>query len=385
MARPKPMRLTDAAVSRLRPGEREYTVWDTRVRGLGVRIRTTGGKSWILLRRSASGSKRVSLGPVETTSVAEARRACLVRQAAPDPEDRAASKRAVPLLRDFVAGEWKEANFDRYKPSSRSGFQALLDGRILPAFGSKRLDRIAPTEVRRWFDDFSRTAPGNANHGLALLRQILNFASARGYLDTNPARDIQRNRRPVLTRFLSREEVGRLHRVLDRQTGRHRRQQADIIRLLLLTGCRKGEIVQLRWSEVDDGRLILQESKTGRRTVPLSTKAGAVLERQPRGTSPFVFPSPRDPSRPRSRNLALWYRVRREAGVEDVRLHDLRHTVASHAVMNGVPVPVVSRLLGHSNVRMTLRYAHLGDRDIELAAEKIGQAIATIMNSQDET
>ena len=385
MAGPKRMRLTHAAVSRLRPGEREYTVWDTTVRGLGVRVRTTGGKSWILLHRSASGSRRISLGLVETASVAEARRACLARQAAPEPEDRAAPKRAVPLLRDFIAGEWKEANFDRYKPSSKNAFRALLNGHILPAFGSKRLDRIAPAEVRRWFDEFSRTAPGNANHGLALLRQILNFAGALGHVDTNAARDIQRNRRPVLTRFLSREEVARLHRVLDRQTGRGQRQQADIVRLLLLTGCRKGEIVQLRWSEVDGGRLILQESKTGWRTVPLNTQARAVLERQPRGTSPFVFPSPRDPSRPRSCNLALWYRARREAGIEDVRLHDLRHTVASHAVMNGVPVPVVSRLLGHSNVRMTLRYAHLGDRDIELAAERVGQVIATIMNGGDRT
>ena len=379
------MRLTDTAVSRLRPGEREYTVWDTTVRGLGVRVRTTGGKSWILLRQDADGSKRISLGPVETASVAEARRACLARQAAPEPEDRTAPKRAVPLLRDLVAGEWRQANFDRYKPSSRNAFRALLDGRILPAFGSKRLDRIVPAEIRRWFDDFSRTAPGNANHGLSLLRQILNFAVACGHLDTNPARDIQRNRRPVLTRFLSREEVDRLHHALDRQTGRDQRQQVDIVRLLLLTGCRRGEIVHLRWSEVDDARLILQESKTGRRTVPLNTQARAVLERQPRGTSPFVFPSPRDSSKPRSRNLALWYRVRREAGIEDVRLHDLRHTVASHAVMNGVPVPVVSRLLGHSNVRMTLRYAHLGDRDIELAAEKVGQAIAAIMSDQDET
>ena len=383
MAGPKRMRLTDAAVSRLRPGAREYTVWDTRVRGLGVRVRSTGGMSWVLLRQDANGSRRVSLGPVETASVAEARQACLAWQAAPEPEDRAAPKRAVPLLRDFVAGEWKEANFDRYKPSTRNSFRVLLDRRILPAFGSKRLDRIAPSEVRRWFDEFSRTAPGNANHGLALLRQILNFAAACGHLDTDPARDIQRNRRPVLTRFLSREEVDRLHRALDRQTGRNRQQQADIVRLLLLTGCRKGEIVQLRWSEVDEGRLILQESKTGRRTVPLNTQARAVLERQPRGTSPFVFPSSRDPLRPRSRNLALWYRVRREAGIEDVRLHDLRHTVASHAVMNGVPVPVVSRLLGHSNVRMTLRYAHLGDRDIERAADTVGQAIAAIMNSGD--
>ena len=94
---------------------------------------------------------------------------------------------------------------------------------------------------------------------------------------------------------------------------------------------------------------------------------------------PFVFPSPRNPDRPYSDNLALWYRVRRKAGIEDVRLHDLRHTHASHAVMNGVPVPVVSRMLGHSNVRMTLRYAHLGDREIEAAAERIGQSVAAIM------
>ena len=92
-----------------------------------------------------------------------------------------------------------------------------------------------------------------------------------------------------------------------------------------------------------------------------------------------MFPSPLDPSRRRNPDLKLWYRVRKEAGIEDVRLHDLRHTHASHAVMNGVPVPVVSRLLGHSNTRMTLRYAHLADRDIEAAAQRVGQAIAEII------
>ena len=152
-----------------------------------------------------------------------------------------------------------------------------------------------------------------------------------------------------------------------------------MIRLLLLTGCRRGEIVRLRWSEVQGDMLMLADSKTGPRKVPLNSQAQRILERQPRGESPFVFPSPRDPSRPRHPDLNLWYRVRKEAGIEDVRLHDLRHTVASHAVMNGVPVPVVSRLLGHSNVRMTLRYAHLGDREIEHAAERVGRAIANIM------
>ena len=155
--------------------------------------------------------------------------------------------------------------------------------------------------------------------------------------------------------------------------------EADIIRLLLLTGCRRGEILGLRRSEVQADRLVLADSKTGPRRVPLNSQARAILDRQPRTESPFVFPSPLNPSRPRSRELSIWDRVRQEAGIEDVRLHDLRHTHASHAVMNGVPVPVVSRMLGHSNVRMTLRYAHLGDREIEAEAERIGAAIAGIM------
>ena len=378
MAGRERMRLTDAAIARLRPREREYTVWDSKVPGLGVRVRPSGGRSYVLLRDVGGRSKRVSIGPVSTMTVAEARRECLARQASPEPDSASGPTRA-PLLRDFVANEWRQAHFDRYKPSTKKGVRSVLEGRMLPAFGSKQLDRITPAQVRKWFDAFSRAAPGNANSALKLLRQIMNFAIACGYIDANPMRGIRRNRRPALTRFLSREEIGRLHKALDRQTRKGGREQADIIRLLLLTGCRKGEIVRLRWSEVDGDRLVLADGKTGPRTLPLNTQARRILERQPRDGSSFVFPSPRDPSRPRSRNLALWYRVRREAGIEDVRLHDLRHTHASHAVMNGVPVPVVSRLLGHSNVRMTLRYAHLGDRDIEAAAERVGQSIATIM------
>ena len=372
------VKLTDAAVTRLRPREREYTVWDSRLPGLGVRVRPTGGKSYVLLRDVGGRSKRISLGPVMTKTVAEARRECHARQAGAD-EAMKKPARTVPLLRDFVVGEWKETHFERYKPSTRRTARYVLEGRILPAFGSKPLDRIAPAQVRKWFDAFSRTAPGNANNGLGVLRQIMNFAIACGHVETDPTRGIGRNRRPALTRFLSREEVDRLHRILDRHSGGRGAAQADIIRLLLLTGCRKNEIVRLRWSEVQGNVLALADAKTGPRTVPLNARARAILERRPRGESAFVFPSPRDPSRPRGSELGLWYRVRKEAGIEDVRLHDLRHTHASHAVMNGVPVPVVSRLLGHSNPRMTLRYAHLGDREIEDAAERVGQAIGAIM------
>ena len=382
MAGRERMRLTDAAIARLRPRDREYTVWDTRTPGLGVRVRPSGGRSWVLLVSAGGRSKRVSFGPTALKGVAEARRECRTRQAEPEPEAAAEPTHAVPLFRDFVAGPWKKAHFDGYKHSSRRGISALLNGRLLPAFGLRPLDRITPARVRKWFDEFSRTAPGNANHGLATLRQIMNFAVACGHIDVNPVRGLKMNRRPALTRFLSREEVARLHDVLDRQTRKGGRQQADIIRLLMLTGCRRGEIVNLRWSEVREDALVLADSKTGPRRVPLSAAARCILERQSRNGSPFVFPSPVNPERPRSHELPLWNRVRREAGVEDVRLHDLRHTFASHAVMNGVPVPVVSRLLGHSNTRMTLRYAHLGDREVAAAARRVGEALARVMTGK---
>ena len=379
MAGKERMRLTDRAIARLRPHEREYTVWDSLVVGLGVRVRPSGGKSYILLEKARGRSRRVSLGPVSLKNVAEVRRECHARKASPEREASGAPGRVAPLFRDFVEGAWKEAHFGGYKPSTKKGVRSVLDRQLLPAFGSKPLDRITLAQVTQWFNRFSRTAPGNANHALDLLRQIMNFAIARGHLETNPARAVQKNRRQVLTRFLFREEIVRLHRVLDRQTRKSSREQADIVRLLLLTGCRRSEIIRLRWSEVDRDRLVLADSKTGPRTVPLSTPARRILERRPRGESPFAFPSPRDPARPRSRNLPFWYRARHEAGVEDVRLHDLRHTHASHAVMNGVPVPVVSRLPGHSDLRTTLRYAHLGDWEIEAAAERVGQSIAAIM------
>ena len=375
-------RLTDAGIARLRPREREYTVWDTIVAGLGVRVRPSGGASFVLLQKSAGRSKRVSLGPVASRGIEDVRRQCHAVMAQSEPDKSTEPDRHTPLFHDFAVGPWKETHFSRYKPSTRKGASASLVRQLVPAFGSTPLDRITGNQVLRWFDAYSQTAPGGANHALNLLRQILNFAIACGHIDTNPARGVKRNRSPALTRFLSREEISRLHEALEARcrTRRGTRQQADIIRLLLLTGCRKREILLLRWSEVAGDTLALADSKTGPRRVPLNAQARRIIERQSRGERAFVFPSPRNADRPRGPELPLWYSVRREAGIEDVRLHDLRHSFASHAVMNGVPVPVVARLLGHANVKMTLRYAHLADKEIEAAAERVGAAIAQVIS-----
>ena len=264
MAGRERMKLTDGAIARLRPREREYTVWDSRVAGLGVRVRPSGGRSYVLLLLDSGGrSKRVSLGPVGVKSVEEVRRECHARRAEPGPGEETAPAPPVPLFRDFVAGPWKEAHFDGYKPSTKRSIRYELAGQLLPAFGAKPLDRIGEAGIGRWFDRYSRTAPGNANHTLARLRQILNFAVACGHIESNPAQRIAFNRRPKLTRFLSREELDRLHRALDRHSRKGGRQQADIIRLLLLTGCRRGEIVNLRWSGLHGDELRLADRKTG--------------------------------------------------------------------------------------------------------------------------
>ena len=368
-------RLTDAGVARLRPAAREYTIQDTKIAGLGVRVRPSGHRSFVCYRKGSDGPRRIALGPATSMNVEMARRRCVEIEAG--AEVPAATRGGAPTFAEFVAGPWAEDRA-RLEPSTRKGESAALKSQLLPAFGPLQLDRIAPGDAARWFVRYSKTAPGGANHALKLLRRILNRAAALGLVEKNPARNIRRNPRPKLTRFLSREEIRRLHRALDARAAERpsRRAQADTIRLLPLTGCRRGEITGLRWREVDGDTLRLADAKTGPRAVFLNAEARATLDRQPRAGSAYVFPSPPDPARPVSTNLPLWYEARRRAGIEDCRLHDLRHTFASQAALAGVPLPVVARLLGHKHPRMTLRYAHVGDRETEAAAERIGAAIA---------
>ncbi len=378
------VRLTDAAVEKLRPREVEYTVWDTRIAGLGVRVRPSGHRSYVWQGFRNDSPARVTIGPVALKTVEEARRDCLTLMAREQSGDGKAET-IVPLFSAFAEGPWKEAVLDHCKPQRRARLVRELKGRLLPSFGSLRLDHIGPRHVEAWFHDYSQVAPGGANETLGTLRRIMKFAVESGHVSNDPTRGVKRNRRPALTRFLSREEVARLYRTLDRLVAKRpsRQAQADMIRLLLLTGCRRNEIVGLRWCEVHGATLRLTDSKTGPREVWLPAVARELVERQPRVGSAWVFPSPRDPARPRGRELGLWYRVRKEAGLEDVRLHDLRHTFASHAVMSGIPLPIVARLLGHSRCSMTLRYAHVQDRDVEAAAERTGAAIARLCDLSD--
>ena len=310
--------LSDGGIRKLKPGAREYSVGDTRVPSLHVRVYPSGGRSFVF----QSGSWKQSLGPATLMTVSEARRQCLRLQS--QGRDRRAR---APVFADYATGEWRDSWAPRCKPSTIRLRDGILEGQLLPAFGGLRIDRIAPSDIHRWYDHYSRTSPGAANFALAVLRQIFNHAVSCQHIAASPVRGVRPTPRPKRTRFLSREEIGRLHQCLDRHSGGRRSDQADIIRLLLLTGCRKNEIVRLRRREVDGDHLRLEDSKTGPRTVLLNRRAQEIIEHHLAMTSgEFVFPSPIDPARPVSDNLPLWYEVRVEVGIEDVRLHDLRHT-----------------------------------------------------------
>ena len=178
-------------------------------------------------------------------------------------------------------------------PSTQKAERWALRARLLPTFGLLPLDRITRARVTRWFDEYSRTAPGGANHVLGLLGRILNHALACGHLQTNPTRGVKPNPRPKLTRFLSHEEVQRLHRALDHfaATQPARAPQVDIIRLLLLTGCRKSEIITLRWQGRGRGHAQPARRQDGSTAgLPQWRPARAILDRQPRSASAYVFP-----------------------------------------------------------------------------------------------
>ena len=192
--------------------------------------------------------------------------------------------------------------------------------------------------------------------------------------ESNPCRGIRRYRRKGRERFLSDDEIRRLAATLSTHTRRQPLQVAAV-RLLLLTGCRRGEILMLRWSDYREGHLFLRDSKTGPRTVWLSQPARNVLDALER-TSRWVFPAPRTGGPHHGTWLErFWIEIRAEADLRDARLHDLRHTHASIALRQGETVLAIGRLLGHRSPETTLKYTHLADAMVRDAAETVGAVL----------
>ena len=361
-----------------RPRKEKYAVWDDAISGLGVCIYPSGARSFFLRRQLPNGRVRsVTLGKADRMSLPEARQAARrVLPALLDLPEKGRGPRYPGRPMDGFADEFLERHAYRWKPATLKANRLIVRDHVLPAFGHLTVDAISVAHVRDWFASLS-DRPGTANRSMPVLSVMMRMAELWGYRphNTNPCKNTRRYRMQPKERFLSADEMAQLNAVLTRDEF-WCPQVVAAIRLLLLTGCRAGEVVGLQWDWIRGKRIFLPDAKSGPRTVWLSSAARAIIDAIPRYSEecPFVFPG-RPPVKPMSAVPYQWDRIRREAGLFDVRLHDLRHSWASVAAMNGVDMVTIAKLLGHALVETTERYTHLSDRSVADAADRVSTRI----------
>ena len=262
-----------------------------------------------------------------------------------------------------------------WKPATLQVNQVYLRNQIMPWFRGRPIADITRAEVRQWFGTLHAT-PAAANRSLPILSIIMRQAEIYGYRPekSNPCRRIRRYRERRRERFLNPGEIRRLGRVLaDPSTTAP--LQVAIIRLLMMTGCRQSEVRTLNWGDYREGHLFLRDSKTGPRTVWLSSSARYVLDGL-RRTARCVFPAVGRPGPMSTETLyGSWRRMRTEAALGSLRLHDLRHTYASFALRGGESVVMIGRLLGHRDPDTTLKYTHFGDAMLRQAVESVATVL----------
>ncbi len=375
--------LTPLRIQNLKTKKSEQIFWDTQIPKFGVLVKKNGTKRYIHMQMEGGKLKKRTLGDPQVMGLDEARNLAMSLNMSP-PEN-SAQEDIVPCPRfdEFVRDVWLPERTQHYKPKTKRAQYYVLRAHLLSNFGTMRMDAIDKNTILNWFDRYSKKYPSGANGALEMLSAILNHAVRRQVIDRNPARHIAKNPKVKRNRFLSDEERARLLDALDKLP-QNQQRNGDILRLMLFTGCRKGEILNLRWDEVHGCTLKLQDSKTGARTVWLSDDAKAVIARQrlsARSSAAYVFPSPRNAEKPISNITFFWFDLRRKIDLKGVRMHDLRHSFASQAVRQGVALPVISKLLGHSSVTMTMRYTHVSDTDVEAAAERIAERIDAMLGA----
>ncbi len=370
-------RLTQAQVDNLKPGKTTRNIRDRELKGFGIRILPSGRKRFFL--HSQVDGRRVwhAIGDAHDLTLecarSTARSLLASRQHGDDPVV------VDPVPFETVAEEVFRRYSRHWKPRTLKVNLGYYRKQILPWFKGRAIADITRSDVQRWFASL-HAVPVAADRSAPVLSVILRQAETYGYRPegSNPCTGIKRYRRRGRERFLTNDEIRRLSKVIDRHHDSHP-FQASMVRLLLLTGCRKSEVLTLRWSEYREGNLHLTDSKAGPRTVWLSSAARRILDGLPR-SGPWVFPSPRRNSHLSQQRLHdFWQKVRTEADIEDVRCHDLRHTYASVALAHGETIPTIGRLLGHNDPATTLKYTHLADASVHEAAE----ALAPILAGED--
>ncbi|MXY42289.1 MAG: tyrosine-type recombinase/integrase [Rhodospirillaceae bacterium] len=367
--------------------EKDTVFWDSELLGFGVRVYPTGRKVYVVQTRAGGrNGKRVTVGRHGVISAEEARRRAALIVARikageePVPEPMAVTEAKGPTVADLAQLYLKEVVAVRLKETSARSYRYAIDRHILPRLGGRPALSLDHAAVSAFHHSLGKT-PSAANRAVEMLSRIYRAAEERELVPegSNPCRQIAKNRQRRHERFLTDAEFRRLGRALDdaEAGGGAVMYAALAIRLLLLTGCRKSEILSLRWEHVDlEAReMRLPDTKTGPRTVQLSPAAAAVLARIPRADgNSHVIPGALN-GNAMTGLQRHWVKIRDCAGLEKMRLHDCRHSFASRALALGESLPMIGRLLGHSQVQTTARYAHLARDSVHEAARRVSERI----------
>jgi integrase len=363
----------------------EYMIWDGEIPGFGVRILPSGRRSYLVQYRVGTRTRRLSLGPHGLLTSEQAR--SLAQQALAsvagggDPAEHRKARREAITVRELADRFDREHIALRVKESTAKEYRRNLRRFILPALGRLRVEEVTRADIAR-FHHSLRHIPYQANRNIEIVSKMFSLAELWGLRPdgSNPRRHLRKYPEAKRERFLRPTELRRLGEVLNEIAAERIESPSAIaaVRLLLLTGCRLNEVMKLRWEEVDfeASALRLPDSKTGAKAVHLGQAALQILasvQRQP--FNPHVITGAL-PGKRLSDLQPFWRRVRARAGLKDVRIHDLRHTFASVAVAAGQGLPMIGKLLGHSQVQTTARYAHLAGDPVRAAANDIANSIA---------
>ena len=382
MPRRSEFKLTKRTVDALEVEEKDALFWDRDLAGFGVRVHATGRKVYVVQSRGPGGPKRVTLGRHGEMSTEEARKqAALVIDRIKRGEDPMPAPPEAELTVAGLAERFMRVHVEAHlKPGSVVAYRSVLEKHVLPALGAMTVGQVGRSQVSALHHRL-RDMPTMANMAVHLLSRMFTLAEAWDLAPAgrNPCRAVRRYRTRPRERFLTPEEYRRLGRALKdaEAEGEMWPPAVAAIRLLALTGCRSGEILNLQWDDVDRtaGDLRLRDAKTGPRMVPLTAPVLGILDgisREP--DNPWVIAGQR-PGAGLTGLHHYWRPIRARAGLADVRIHDLRHSYASRALALGESLYSIGKLLGHSRVSTTARYAHLMREAEKAAASRVGESI----------
>jgi len=380
-------KLTKRAIDSAHPQSADYILFDEQLPGFGLRVLPSGKKSFLIQYRRNRHTRRLTFGRFGTMTAEQARTKAIELLAAVkagrDPGAEAAHRKNAPTLSVLGSRFLEEHVSQHCRQSTAREYRRSIELFINPVLGSASVLEISRADIAALHHKMHHI-PYQANRTLGVLCKMFNLAEVWGLRPdgSNPCRHVKRYPEEKRERFLDEEELARLGQVL-REIETESSETASTIaaiRLLTLTGCRLSEILTLKWQYIEGDTIRLPDSKTGKRAVYLGAAARDVLdgiEKLP--DNPYVITG----KKPGSHLTDLqhpWQRIRSRAGLEDVRIHDLRHSFASGAVALGEGLPMIGKLLGHTQVQTTARYAHLAADPVKLAAERVSGSLAAALN-----